>query len=216
MSLNPFFNAHHSPIGAFSSFTLGFPGATGGFDLERGVPPRQNVYIGLQKRDGSSYEALPFYEGADDETKRYAAEHGSSLNNGGQIVSVFPPDAITRDFRLCTDTWQAGDLTFRIYSQVRSVPDPLTATEQELREALLPAVLAEITIDNTQGDQPRQAFFGFRGNDPYSGMRRLDDSTDGRLHGVGQGRNVAIATNDPNVAPAQGFNLEAFLNPIRV
>lgn len=215
MTLNPFFNAHHSPIGAFASFTLGFPGATGGFDLERGVPPQQNVYIGLQKRDGNSYEALPFYEGADDETKRYAAEHGSSLSDGGQIVSVFPPDAITRDFRLCTDTWQAGDLTFRIYSQVRSVPDPLTATEQELREALLPAVLAEITIDNTQGDQPRQAFIGFRGNDPYAAMRRLDDSTDGRLRGVGQGRNVAIATNDPIVTSAQGFNLEAILKPIR-
>ena len=39
MPKNQFFNAHHSPIGAFASFTLGFPGKEGGFDLEQGRPP---------------------------------------------------------------------------------------------------------------------------------------------------------------------------------
>ncbi|MBB5326360.1 hypothetical protein HNQ34_003513, partial [Anoxybacillus tepidamans] len=30
MPKNMFFNAHHSPVGAFASFTLGFPGKSGG------------------------------------------------------------------------------------------------------------------------------------------------------------------------------------------
>lgn len=49
---NKFFNAHHSPIGAFASFTLGFKGASGGFDLEMAKPPRQNIFIGLERTDG--------------------------------------------------------------------------------------------------------------------------------------------------------------------
>lgn len=216
MTLSPLFNAHHSPIGAFASFTLGFPGGTGGFDLERGVPPRQKVYIGLQRADGASYEALPFYSASEDLSLRFSAEHGTSIaGTQDELVSPFPTEAIRRQFRLCTDRWQAGDLTFTLYSQVRSVPNPLEASEGELRQALLPAVLAEFTVDNRQGKQPRTAFFGFQGNDPYTSMRRLDDTTDGKLRGVGQGRHTAIVTDDLTVRSAQGFSIDAILNPIR-
>lgn len=62
MAHNQFFNAHHSPIGAFASFTLGFKGASGGFDLEIGKPPRQNIFIGLERADGKGYDTLPFHE----------------------------------------------------------------------------------------------------------------------------------------------------------
>lgn len=55
-----FYNAHHSPIGAFASFTLGYKGAKGGLGLELGKPADQNIYIGLQSSDGEHYEALPF------------------------------------------------------------------------------------------------------------------------------------------------------------
>ena len=39
-----FYNAHHSPIGAFASFTLGYKGAKGGLGLELGKPADQNIY----------------------------------------------------------------------------------------------------------------------------------------------------------------------------
>lgn len=55
-----FYNAHHAPIGAFASFTLGYKGAKGGLGLELGKPADQNVYIGLQACDGEHYQALPF------------------------------------------------------------------------------------------------------------------------------------------------------------
>ena len=68
---NIFFNAHHSPIGAFSSFTLGFKGNKGGLGIELGRPSDENVYIGLESRNGAYFEALPFFQGIEDESARY-------------------------------------------------------------------------------------------------------------------------------------------------
>ncbi len=48
--MNPFFNANHSPIGAYASFTLGYPKASGGPSMETGRPADTNVYIGVQGR----------------------------------------------------------------------------------------------------------------------------------------------------------------------
>nr|ABV46494.1 beta-xylosidase [Paenibacillus sp. DG-22] len=210
MGRNDFFNAHHSPIGAFASFTLGFPGPGGGFDLELGRSPKQNVYIGLEREDGSSYDTLPFYESQEeDESKRYDIENPDPNPDKPRLLHAWPKSQVKRDFRLGTDAWTAGDLTFKIYTQVRSVPDPKTADEEELREALVPAVLAELIVDNTRSSRKRRAFFGFRGADPYSAMRRLDDTSS--LAGVGQGRSIAIATDDKRVRSALHFSMEDIL-----
>lgn len=212
MKPNQFFNAHHSPIGAFSSFTLGFPGSGGGLDLELGRSPRQNVYIGAESLDKEGvYEAFPFFASAeDDESKRYDIENMDPDPDKPKIVFPFPRESIKREFQLGTDTWTAKDIRFTIYSQVQSVPDPLTATEEELKLTLVPAVLAELTVDNTKGTKPRRAFFGYQGTDPYSSMRRLDDTCDG-IAGVGQGRITAIASKDPGVKSAMHFTIENIL-----
>ncbi len=204
-----FFNAQHSPIGAFASFTLGFRGAKGGLGLELGKPADENVFVGLESRDGSLFEALPFFEAGEDEQKRYNVEHASSTSLS-PLVS-FASESITRDFRVATDTWQAGDLTFCIYSPVRTLPDPASAAEDTLRDALLPAVFTTLTIDNTQSECSRMAFFGYQGNDPYSAMHRLDDTTQEHVIGIGQGRRTAIATRGANVVSAQGFSIEQIL-----
>ncbi|MNM65571.1 Beta-xylosidase precursor [compost metagenome] len=209
-----FFNAHHAPVGAFASFTLGFPGRSGGFDLEFGRPPEQNVYIGLQELDGDTYQALPFYDQAGDESTRYTAGTDEEANEpAASIIRPFAQEEIRRTFGPATDTWEAGDLTFRVYSPFDSVPDPESADEEELRFALLPAVLAEITVDNTEGTSSRRAYFGFQGTDPYTAMRRLEDATDGTLCGVGQGRHTAIVSNDPRVYSAGHFTIENILQP---
>lgn len=211
---NIFFNAHHSPIGAFASFTLGFRGAKGGFGLELGTPANQNVYIGVKSLEGGYYEALPFYEAGEDESRRYDVEKSEETAQGVRIVP-FAAAGIKRDFRTATDTWTAGDLTFTIYSPVRPVPDPEKASEAELKDALLPAVFAELTIDNTKGKESRRAFFGYTGNDPVSSMRRCDDVTGGKLAGVGQGRHTLLAACDPGVKSAMGFTLEQILEDER-
>ncbi len=206
-----FFNAHHSPIGSFSSFTLGFYGKGGGLDLELGRSPKKNVFIGVESLEQEGmYDALPFYEIVEDESKRYDIENMDPDPDKPKIILPFEKDDIIREFELGTDSWKAGDLTFTIYSQVQSVPDPATAEDEELKKTLIPAVWAELTIDNTKGNRSRRAFFGYEGSDPYSSMRRLDDTCNG-LAGVGQGRLTGIASNDPDVKSALHFSLENIL-----
>ncbi len=225
-----FYNAHHSPIGAFASFTLGYKGAKGGLGLELGKPADQNIYIGVQSRDGETYQALPFYEATEDESVRYDVEKLESADaeqEAGQpevagstasstraqqpYISAFRDEEITRKFTSGTDTWTAGDLTFRIYSPVRPVPEPLKGEREALMDALVPAVLVEMTIDNTKGQQARKAYFGYQGNDPYSAMRMIGGPEGGALTGVGQGRLTAIMSTDDGLWPALGFTLEKIL-----
>lgn len=216
MSRNQFFNAHHSPIGAFASFTLGFPGNGGGLDLELGRPPRQNVFIGLESAEQEGlYDTLPFFEVVDDESKRYDIENPDPDQDKPRMLFHYPKEKIERDFHLSTDAWKAGDLTFTVYSPVQSVPDPKTASEAELKLALVPAVLAELTIDNTAGSRSRRAFVGYQGSDPYSSMRRLDDTCEG-LAGVGQGRLTAIVSDNADIQSALHFSMENILtNPLK-
>lgn len=205
---NRMFNAHHAPIGAFSSFTLGSPGRSGGLDLELGRPPRQNLFIGLERADRPGlYETLPFFESQADESSRYDIENPDPNPVKPRILLPADPDAIERDFRLGSDTWTCGDLSLSLYSPVRSVPDPDTAGDDELKEVLVPAVLAELVIDNTRGKSVRRAFFGYQGSDPYTAMRRLDD-TDKRLTGIAQGRITAIAARRGSCRSAMHFSLE--------
>jgi hypothetical protein len=211
---NIFFNAHHSPIGAFASFTLGFRGAKGGLGLELGKPVDESVYIGFESKKGKYFEALPFFEKGKDESTRYDVEKVEAAESEieGHIIP-FEASSITRDFQLGTDTWQAGDLTFRIYSPVRGVPDPAVASDEQMKDVVLPAVFAELTLDNTMGTKTRRAFFGYRGsNDPYSNMRRLDDTMSSSYVGVGQGRMTAIVSDDTDVSSAQSFSMERIVN----
>lgn len=213
MSRNRFYNAHHAPIGAFASFTLGFRGAKGGLGLELGKPADQNVYVGLESAAHPGlYQALPFFQSDEDESRRYDVEkEADGEADGAPRILPFADSDIRRELLLGTDTWEAGDLTFRIYSQARSVPEPSSASEAELKDALVPAVLAELTVDNRKGTRSRRAYFGYQGNDPYSNMRFLDDTTGGALKGIGQGRITAIATDDPNARSALGFGLDKIL-----
>lgn len=130
------FNAHHSPIGAYATFTLGTPGHHGGFALEAGLPPTQDVMIGARAADGALV-ALPFF--ADERIR---------------------PLEPVRRFGVTEDVWETPDVTLRIVSPLRPVPQPGVASDAELRDGLLPAVLVELTVD---GAAAREAFFALRG-----------------------------------------------------
>jgi len=209
MTPNLFFNAHHSPMGAFASFTLGYPGAKGGLGLELGKPADQNIFIGCETNTPNVFEALPFYAQGADESARFDVEKADSKPREGPRFMPFERAGIRRDYQLGTDTWTAGDLTFRIYSPVAPIPEPGKASVRALQLALVPAVLAELTVDNTRGTQPRRAFFGYQGNDPYSSMRRLE----GKIAGVAQGRITAIASADKGVVAGQGFGIDSIVAP---
>ncbi len=217
MTNHDLFNAFHSPIGAFASLTLGMPGAKGGFGLERGGPADEEVCIGMEERDRPEFRALPFFtpEVSSDE-KRYEVEGatGSEPSSGTPLsVPVLPwaLEDITRDFDLARDTWRAGDLTFTLHTQVVPVPDPSTASEAELRAAIVPAVWAEITLDNRGCAKSRRALFAFAGKDPYTFMRTW---TGEGFVAAGQGPHVGLfARDESGVAPAQGFTPGKLLAP---
>ncbi|RCW64255.1 glycoside hydrolase family 52 protein [Saliterribacillus persicus] len=211
MPKNNFFNAHHSPIGAFSSFTLGFPGAGGGFDLELGRSPKKSVYIGVEtKEEEGIYQALPFFDAGEDESSRYDVENIDPNPETEKIIHPFSKEEVERDFKVGTDTWRAGDITFTIYSQVQSVQEPGTADDKEMMLTLVPSVIAELTIDNTTGKRKRRAFFGYEGSDVYSSMRRMDDTME-TASGIGQGRITALTTKDPSIESAMNFSMEKIL-----
>jgi hypothetical protein len=206
-----FFNAHHSPIGAFATFTCGHKGAKGGLGLELGRPADENLFIGIESQTEGVLETLPFCQSAEDESKRYLIEQAAATEKPkGPSLIPFASGSITREFHVSTDTWRAGDLTFRILSPVRSVPNPDTASAEELALALVPAVCAELTLDNRQGTRPRRAFFGYQGSSPYSGMRRIEQ---GKLKGIGQGLRTAIFCADKGVETNQSFTLESCVLP---
>ncbi|MBB6730019.1 glycoside hydrolase family 52 protein [Cohnella zeiphila] len=211
MSHSIFYNAHHAPIGAFASFTLGFRGGSGGFGMELGKPADENVYIGVQSRSGDRFEALPFFGDVSDDAARYDVEKKGKQQDS--ILVPFEASTIRRTLRAGEDLWEAGDLTFRIYSPVRSVPDPALGGDDELRAALVPAVFAELTVDNREGTQARRAFFGYEGKDPYSAMRMLGESGREPFTGVGQGSRTAIAAPREEASAAFGFSMERILKP---
>ncbi len=102
------FYAHHSPFGAFASFTLGRRGKKGGFGIELPGPADQDVYVALS-RPGRGVRALPFYAGA---------QSGGAEAYTGEAPAGSPPrlawDAwgeaqIRRAMGWASDTWTAGD-----------------------------------------------------------------------------------------------------------
>lgn len=213
MSKTCFYNVQHSPIGAFASFTLGCKGAKGGLGLELGAPANESVYLGVETRSGGRFQALPFFAGAEDEAKRYEVEGGEASKATRTLVEPFADKAIRRELTPSRDTWTAGDLTFTVFSPVASVPDPTTGRVADLKLALVPAVLAELTIDNTAGKRPRTAFFGYAGNSPYTKMRRLREVTADKLAGVATGLRTALCCADGDVVEGSGFSLEDILRP---
>lgn len=203
------FNAHHSPIGAFSSLTLGYEGKSGGLGLELGAPANQNFYVGLQQ-DATTYYSLPFFEGVASEADRYDVEKLDEEKHAAEraTVQIFPYKDIKRNFQLCSDTFSTNDLSFTIYNQVTAVPDPESQLEDQMKKAIVPAIWLELTVDNTDHTKPRRAFIGYTGNDPYYGMRHFESAPSSSLVGVGQGCLTALASIDPDVYSATGFTME--------
>src|SRR3954467_9874671 len=99
------FNAFHAAPGTYSTFTLGCPGASGGLAMSAAAsgsasgwqPANQDVFIGAERADGTLH-ALPFF----------AAKDGAP--------TAIDIKTVTRDYRLATDDWTVGDLSFRITS----------------------------------------------------------------------------------------------------
>ncbi len=209
--LNPvMYNAHHSPVGAFATLTLGMKGPKGGLGLELAGPADEGIYIGVEDREGGRYRALPFFAGGEEDRAEDFDVEGISEFGRPRTVAHFADAEIERTMGAGVDEWRAGDLTFRLISPVRAVPDPEGASADALRDAIAPAIFAELTVDNREGTNPRRAFFGYAGSDRAAGMRLLDEKG---LVGIAQHTATAIATDDPGVRAGIAFQPEKVLEP---
>ncbi|MEM9882217.1 MAG: glycoside hydrolase family 52 protein [Planctomycetota bacterium] len=227
--LPPFFNVQHAPIGAFASFTLGQKGPKGGLGVQQGKPADEPVYVGLESReDANRFDALPFYDGQTaNEAERFVSDSDASpeLDDPmlgevpGVRVVMFDDGRVARTLSLARDTWTAGDLTLRVISPVMPVPAPppevAEPDHEGLKFATCPAVLVELEVDNTGGDRPRRAFFGYSGGDPYSELQAIRHPGGDPLTGLAQGRLKGVFAADPAVRCGRAFAPGAILRPVR-
>ena len=134
----------------------------------------------------------------------------------GVRVDPVPEASITRTLGAATDTWSTGDLTFRVISAGEPVPDPddPATDEADIKRLVCPAVLAELTLDNTRCDRDRKVFFGFGGNDPYAAMRSFRTE---HTRAIAQGRikAIAVSAEQPGTEVGQAFDLPPLLRPAR-
>jgi hypothetical protein len=197
------FYAHHSPFGAFASFSVGRHGRKGGFGLELGGPADQDVYVAIA-RPGEPVRALPFYSGADARgAEAYTGESAAATSAASGTSLAWRPFAeseIQRAMGWASDTWTAGDLTFRLLTPFDHLPEIEGVNDEALRRHLLPALLAEVSLDNTGGDGEAFAFFGVGAGDP---LRPLSDATAGRLRGMARETQWGFAVVPDNTHAAE-------------
>jgi hypothetical protein len=177
------FNAQHSPMGAFMSFTCGNFGTRGGVGLQIGQPGNQDVYIGVKdgdRKSDSALRCLPFYQGdARAAASAFLVEAGPEQQTAKEKAQPFRAEQIKRFYGWGTDQWQTDELGFSIHTPFGAIPDPQTATPRQMRDALLPAITARLTLDNRKGSGTKTAFFALHFHDP--GVRPLDMGSNPRF-----------------------------------
>lgn len=154
MMKEEFFQAIHSPVGAESGFAMGYLYHGGGFATEQDNIPEQNLYIGIKR--GNQLKCLPFFAGSQSSAEAAFTQKDSEEQ---ETLDTYRPEEIQRNLGYGTDTFQTGDLCFQLFSPVRDLPDPLSASLEEARLAFCPAILAQFTIDNSAGKEAAEGFF---------------------------------------------------------
>ena len=183
---------HHSPVGAWSSFTFGLPGCGVGIEHESLKVEATGDLLVAVSRGAGKVSVLPFIAGclADDYEGRIA---GNAYPAAFKHWSLIAPKALTRRLTPATDEFHGGDLCLRVISPRFPLPDPaLESSTEILKAALCPALTIELEVDNSSHADPASGFIGLA----YQGkgrMRPLDWSSDGGLCGVALGNSWALA-----------------------
>lgn len=193
------FHTHHGAFGAYGSFTLGKLGAGGGFQFHDGrAPAKGAVYVGVVRaRDGAKF--LPFSRPAAADLSAFAIESVSD----GIRPGCYPDDQVRRRLDWATDSWSTPDLAFRLATPFGPVPDPRISGWESLGDGILPAVWAELELDNSRSDEDALLVFaldnGDTGQAPLAGAGWT---------GIAQQGRIGIATPTvPGLAPLAGFSL---------
>ena len=195
------FHAHHSPMGAHASFTLGMFGANGGMALEKGSPGDQSIFIGYRSESGLT-RLFPFYENLVNDAERFS--QGDSQNEARTVE--FRDDEIQRNYRWSTDQFTAQGIDFKIRTPFFSIPDPAIANEHELKKASCPASFIEISLTN-HSDEAWEGFFAIQGSTPWTPL----SSRQVGLKGMISCDEMGFASSDESVSEFIDFGIEQAL-----
>jgi hypothetical protein len=173
---NKSYQAHHSSLGAYASFLLGKIGQGGGFSLSDVRSPNKNIYIGYKN---NKVNLFPF---ANLDFGNKLAEFGleASENKNEEKINIFTEDNIEREMKWASDSWKAGELSFKIYSPFDKVKDIDTLSVEEKKLLLAPGFIGEITLDNSNNSEEAEIFFGM---DLDKNARLLSDNDEVSLLG---------------------------------
>lgn len=176
----------HCPVGAYASYTCGRIGKRGGFGIALGRPASQNLVIAYRR--GEQARALPWFE----VPPEYQGVVAGAQTKGPPYLrfSVFQEGEIARQVKWATDTWTAGDLSFRLYTPFDRLPDPPGADPNRMALLLCPVLIAELAYDNRQSEVPARLYFGVAATGSH--LRPLDDVLPG-LAGVASGTQWGFA-----------------------
>ena len=181
------FNAQHSPMGAFMSFTCGHFNTRGGIGIEIGKPAEQNIYVGVKDGDRKSpspIHCLPFFRPGSElhvPALSYEVDHHvpPAVHHS---LKLYTAEQVHRSFGWATDSWKTPDFKFSVYTPFSSIPQPNSDSES-LKSSLLPAVVATLEVDNRDGDQTKTAVFAIDFINPGARILEfeLSDADDRKL-----------------------------------
>lgn len=183
---NQFFQAIHSPIGANAGFAAGLLNGGGGFSLERERIPEQDLFIGY--KENGQIRALPFFK------KAISDEVDTFVRKSGMEDSVLPFSQLetVRRFSAATDSFEAGRLSLCIMNRITAIGDLEKGKETEVKEKILPAVLARYCVDNTDGNEEVTAFFAVGDMQGKQFLSRSDKNRCGIISRDGYGFEVKV------------------------
>lgn len=195
------YHSQHSPFGAFASFTIGLPGARGGFGQSLPGPADQNVYAGYRRIETQGADArwmlLPFYQRP--EVAAAAAFVGEDAARARTEAGPRMLDAaeVTRRLGWASDTWEHEGFSFRLLSSFDVTASPETLPPGKARFAFAPVIIAEIAFDNRNGAHAVELLFGI-GNSATP-FRPLEDATSD-LAGFALGQGLGWCARPSDVA----------------
>lgn len=202
------YHTQHAPFGAFASFTIGLPGARGGFGQSLPGPGSQDIYVGYRRLDAEGrpagrWQLLPFYQRP--AVAAVAAFTGENTQSASHEPEALDIASVDRRLGWASDTWRHDRFSFCLFSPFARTADPDTLSEDEARLAFAPVVTAEIGFDNLQGTGAVELLFGIGHTDRP--MRALEDATDD-LRGFAVGQSCGFAARPEDIhTRLQGLDL---------
>lgn len=147
-----FYNADHSPIGAYSTLVYGKQ-HSGGLMMESGRVTKRGVEVAekgiiIAYSNGNSSKIMPFYKPLNENIRKYDWISDSS---------------ISRTLNACTDHWViAEDVSWTHYSPIWKLADFENASIEEQKLFTLPVTIIRFRIDNSKGKSVKKIVFSLQ------------------------------------------------------